>query len=241
VDRERSGRRGWPVGRGLACRGLVGRCLGGRDDGVGATEPRAVGAGDRGGSAGDQRSDGADGNGCRPADAVGGTGRILVLGRRQRYDGRGRARAHASTDVAGGASFDGKGRLLGSMALDGVDDYAQASDSVLDTSQSFTIAAWARPTSSTKLGVVAAVNGVNTSAVGLLYNPSTKRWVFGRTSADVANPVLYRASSTEAPVTGAWSHLLASYDASTESSSCSSTAGSSKPPWFPTRGRRPGR
>jgi hypothetical protein len=101
------------------------------------------------------------------------------------------------------------------MALDGVDDYAQASDSVLDTSQSFTIAAWARPTSSTKLGVVAAVNGVNTSAVGLLYNPSTKRWVFGRTSADVANPVLYRASSTEAPVTGAWSHLLASYDAST--------------------------
>jgi Concanavalin A-like lectin/glucanases superfamily len=112
----------------------------------------------------------------------------------------------------GGAAFDGKGRLDGSLALDGVDDSAQASGPVGDTSQSFTISAWVRPTS-TKLGVVAAVNGTNSSAVGLGYDAATKHWVFARTSADSDNPVLYRASSTEAPVTGAWSHLLASYDA----------------------------
>ncbi|WP_328521410.1 LamG domain-containing protein [Kribbella sp. NBC_00359] len=126
-------------------------------------------------------------------------------------DGSGNAHALA---LNGGAALDGKGRLDGSLALDGVDDYAQASDSVVDTSQSFTVSAWARPTSSTKLGVVAAADGTNSSAFGLGYDPSTKRWVFARTSADTRTPTLYRASSAEAPVNGAWSHLLASYDAS---------------------------
>ncbi|MFG1813236.1 LamG-like jellyroll fold domain-containing protein [Kribbella sp. NPDC049174] len=113
----------------------------------------------------------------------------------------------------GGAAFDGKGRLQGSVALDGADDYAAAADSVVDTSKSFTISAWVRPTSATKLGIVAAVNGINSPSVGLGYDPSTKRWVFARTSADVRTPTLYRASSKDAPVNGAWSHLLASYDA----------------------------
>ncbi|MFI7061131.1 LamG-like jellyroll fold domain-containing protein [Kribbella sp. NPDC050124] len=113
----------------------------------------------------------------------------------------------------GGAAFDGKGRLQGSLALDGVDGYAEASESVIDTSQSFTIAGWVRPTSATKLGVVAAVNGTNSPSVALGYDPSTKRWIFARTSADVQAPTLYRASSKEAPVNGTWSHLLASYDA----------------------------
>jgi len=114
--------------------------------------------------------------------------------------------------LQGGAAFDGNGRLGGSLALDGVDDSAEASGPVVDTSQSFTISAWARPTS-TKLGVVAAVNGTNSSAIGLGYDAATKRWVFARTSADLSNPTLYRASSIDAPVTGAWSQLLASYDA----------------------------
>jgi hypothetical protein len=117
--------------------------------------------------------------------------------------------------LTGGAAFDGKGRVNGSAAFDGVDDFAQASESVVDTSKSFSISAWARPTSSTKNGVVAAVTGTNSSAFGLYYDAASKRWVFARTSADVTNPTLYRASSKEAPINTAWTHLIGTYDATT--------------------------
>ncbi|MFF1816478.1 LamG domain-containing protein [Kribbella sp. NPDC058245] len=111
-----------------------------------------------------------------------------------------------------GSTFEASGRLDGGLALDGADDYASASESVVDTSQSFSISVWARPTNPSKLGVIASANGANTTATGLGYDPSSKRWVFARTSADVRNPTLYKASSKEAPVNGAWSHLLAMYD-----------------------------
>lgn len=122
--------------------------------------------------------------------------------------------AHPLTVTDGGA-FDGKGRVNGSLALDGTDDYAQAADPVVDTSKSFTVSAWARPTNATKTGVVAAVTGTNSSAFGLYYDASAKRWVFARSGADVKSPTLYRASSKEAPVNGAWTHLIGSFDATT--------------------------
>lgn len=118
-------------------------------------------------------------------------------------------------DLGGGTAFDDKGRLNGSVALDGVDDFAQATEAVVDTSQSFTISAWARPTNSTKRGVVAAVTGTKGNAFALSYEAASKRWVFARSSADVKNPTLYRASSKEAPVNGAWTHLIGTYDAAT--------------------------
>jgi hypothetical protein len=122
--------------------------------------------------------------------------------------------AHPLT-LVNGASLDGKGRILGSVALDGTDDYAQTADPVIDTSKSFTISAWARPTNAARTGVVAAVTGTSSSAFGLYYDASVKRWLFARTSADVKNPTRYQASSTEAPVNGAWTQLIGTYDAST--------------------------
>jgi hypothetical protein len=113
-----------------------------------------------------------------------------------------------------GGSLDDKGRLGGSLALDAA-DYAQTAGPVVDTSQSFSIAAWVRPAAANRLGVVAAASGTTSPAAGLGYDPGTKRWVFARTSADTSSPHLYRASSTEAPVNGAWTHLLATYDAGT--------------------------
>ncbi|GAA3542840.1 hypothetical protein GCM10022235_08280 [Kribbella ginsengisoli] len=124
--------------------------------------------------------------------------------------------AHPLTVVNGGA-FDGKGRIAGSLALDGTDDYAEATEPVVDTSKSLTISAWARPTKAGQTGVIAAVAGTNSSAFGLYYDASAKRWAFARSSADVKNPTLYRALSTEAPVNGAWTHLIGSYDAATGS------------------------
>jgi hypothetical protein len=112
-----------------------------------------------------------------------------------------------------GAAFEANGRLKGALTLDGSNDFAAANESVVDTSRSFSISTWARPTSASKLGVVAAVNGTNSAAAGLGYDPATTRWVFARSSADVSKPTVYKASSKEAPVNGAWSHLLATYDA----------------------------
>jgi hypothetical protein len=124
------------------------------------------------------------------------------------------ALAHPLT-LVNGTSLDAKGRILGSVALDGTDDYAETADPVIDTSKSFTISAWARPTSASKTGVVAAVSGTNSSAFGLYYDASVKRWLFARTSADVNNPTRYQAASKEAPVNGAWTHLIGTYDAAT--------------------------
>ncbi|MFK4085750.1 LamG domain-containing protein [Kribbella sp. NPDC020789] len=113
-----------------------------------------------------------------------------------------------------GATFENAGRVNGAVAFDGVDDYASATEAVVDTSQSFSIATWVRLTDLSKPAVVAAVNGTNTAAAGLGYDSSTKRWVFARTASDIRNPVVYKASSSQAPVNGAWSHLIATSDAS---------------------------
>jgi hypothetical protein len=116
--------------------------------------------------------------------------------------------------LAGGAALDEKGRTGGSIALDGVDDLAQASGPVVDTSKSFSLSAWARPTG-LKTGVIAAVTGTRGSAASLGYDAGSKRWTFTRTSADVNVPTVYRASSGAAPVNHAWAHLLGTYDAAT--------------------------
>ncbi|GAB3925341.1 hypothetical protein GCM10029976_018440 [Kribbella albertanoniae] len=112
-----------------------------------------------------------------------------------------------------GAAFEASGRINGALALDGVDDYASATEAVVDTSKSFSISTWARPANPSKLGVIASVNGANSSAAGLGYDPAAKRWVFARSSADVRNPTIYRAVSKDAPVNESWSQLIATYDA----------------------------
>lgn len=117
--------------------------------------------------------------------------------------------------LSGGAAFGAEGRVGGSLALDGVNGVAQATAPVIDTSKSFSISAWVRPANAAKTGVVAAVTGTKSTATGLGYDASTKRWTFTRTSADVNVPVVSKVSSKEAPVNGAWAHLLGTYDATT--------------------------
>ncbi|GAA1515347.1 LamG domain-containing protein [Kribbella lupini] len=117
--------------------------------------------------------------------------------------------------LGGGAALDAKGRIDGSLALDGVDGTARATAPVIDTSKSFSMSAWVRPTNAATTGVVAAVTGTRTTAAGLGYDAGTKRWTFARTSADVNLPAVSKVSSKEAPVNGAWAHLLGTYDAAT--------------------------
>ncbi|MFK4088498.1 LamG-like jellyroll fold domain-containing protein [Kribbella sp. NPDC020789] len=114
--------------------------------------------------------------------------------------------------LQGGATFDtDAGRSGGSLQTDGVNDYASNAATVLDTSKSFTISAWARVRNTTTEGVIAAATGVHGSAFELYY--SNGHWVFLRMTSDASNPGLVRAVSDDAALWGAWTHLTGVYDA----------------------------
>ena len=119
--------------------------------------------------------------------------------------------AHALT-LSGGAKFDDAGRSAGSLQLDGVDDYAEyPTTSMIDTSKSFTVSAWARLTS-TKEAVVVGSAGTYASAFELYYSGSLNRWVFMRVKTDTMQPVNVKALSDEPAVLGAWTHVVGVYD-----------------------------
>jgi hypothetical protein len=119
--------------------------------------------------------------------------------------------AHPLT-LSGGATFDDAGRDGGSIQLDGVDDYAETPTTVVDTSQSFTVSAWARLTSAKEAVVVGAAGSIG-SAFELYYSVSLNRWVFMRMKTDTMSPVTVKALSDEPAVLGAWTLVTGVYDA----------------------------
>ncbi len=119
--------------------------------------------------------------------------------------------AHPLT-LSGGAAFDDAGRNGGSLKLDGVDDYAETPTTIVDTSKSFTVSAWAR-LSSTKEAVLVGAAGNVASAFELYYSVSLNRWVFMRIKTDTMQPVNVKALSDEPAVLGAWTQVTGVYDA----------------------------
>jgi hypothetical protein len=117
--------------------------------------------------------------------------------------------AHPLT-VAGAAVIDDVGRDGHSLQFDGVDDYASNAATVVDTSKSFTVSAWARVTNTTREGVVAAATGVHGSGFELYF--SNNHWVFLRMATDVPAPALVRATSDDVALWGVWTHLTGVYD-----------------------------
>ncbi|RZU16407.1 concanavalin A-like lectin/glucanase superfamily protein [Kribbella rubisoli] len=113
--------------------------------------------------------------------------------------------------VYGGGAFDDAGRDGKSVLMDGVDDYAETSSPVVDTSLSFTVSAWARLTTAKEAVVVGAAGSVG-SAFELYYSASSNRWVFQRMNTDTMSPGIVKALSDEPAVLGSWTHLTAVYD-----------------------------
>lgn len=131
-------------------------------------------------------------------------------------EGGGTTAADAATPthpltVYGGGVFDDAGRDGKSIRMDGVDDYAETPTTVVDTSKSFTISAWARLTTSTEAVVVGAAGNL-ASAFELYHSASANRWVFQRMNTDAMSPGIVKAISDEPAVLGAWTHLTAVYD-----------------------------
>ncbi|MFB9394162.1 LamG domain-containing protein [Streptomyces coeruleoprunus] len=113
-------------------------------------------------------------------------------------------------NLSGEATWTTHARLGGGLRLNGASSYAATPGPVVDTTNSFSVAAWTKLGSRAQSSTVANQNGTQTGAFQLYYSSIDDRWVFARDSGDGASSV--RAVSTRPGVIGAWTHLLAVYD-----------------------------
>ncbi|MEU2624347.1 LamG-like jellyroll fold domain-containing protein [Streptomyces sp. NPDC007157] len=115
--------------------------------------------------------------------------------------------------LAGSAGWSSLARLGKSLQTDGTSSYAATGSSVLDTTKSFTISAWARLTGNSHNAVAVAQAGVSGSAFAIYYSTSYNAWVFNRYTTDVAAPTIVRSVGTTTPEVGVWTHVMGVYDA----------------------------
>ena len=115
--------------------------------------------------------------------------------------------------LASGAQLATRGRMAGSVSLDGVDDSASTAAPAVDTSKSFSVAAWVRSVDAGEGGVVSA-EGSRGSGFRLYRMSSDGRWAFGREQTDTDAAAITRAVSDQPSVYGAWSHVAGVFDAS---------------------------
>ncbi|GLH99939.1 LamG domain-containing protein [Phytohabitans aurantiacus] len=112
------------------------------------------------------------------------------------------------------------GRILGShesagvdraVSFDGVNDYAATTASVLDTSTSFSVSAWARPTSSGTWGAVVSQSGTTSNGPFKLQRDANGYWFFYLFSKD-GTPAVVGAQSLSPAPPGVWQHVAGVYD-----------------------------
>ncbi|MCW2637726.1 MAG: hypothetical protein JWP76_32, partial [Dactylosporangium sp.] len=129
--------------------------------------------------------------------------------------------ANQATDHSGGAndlathgvvSFT-TGRTGGALSLDGTSGYASAPRPVLRTDASFTVTAWVNLTDTGHFATAVSQDGVHGSGFYLQYSRGDNRWAFSMITGDADNAAAYRALSTAAPATQAWTHLAGVHDA----------------------------
>jgi hypothetical protein len=112
-----------------------------------------------------------------------------------------------------GAAWSDKARLGKALQGDGTSAYATTDSSALDTTKSFTVAAWVRLTGNSHNAVAVAQSGANGSAFALYYSTTYQAWIFNRYTSDAASPTIVRSISTMTPEVGVWTHLMGVYDA----------------------------
>ncbi|MCW3816203.1 LamG domain-containing protein [Micromonospora sp. DR5-3] len=100
-----------------------------------------------------------------------------------------------------------------SVKFDGTDDEAKTPASVIDTTRSFSVAAWVRPDAVT--GVVVSQPGTNKSPFELQYFPTKQRWCFVAYGSDTVNgaATVSPACTLDPVQLNVWTHLTGVYDA----------------------------
>ncbi len=114
-----------------------------------------------------------------------------------------------------GPVWGGVARSGGSLSLDGTDDYAATAGPVVDTTKSFTVAAWVRLDQTSSNQTILSQAG-SLAAGFQLYHSSTYGWVFNRHATDTTNPTIIRARSAYTPMPYVWTHLAGVYDATNQ-------------------------
>ncbi|GAB2705548.1 hypothetical protein GCM10010442_25450 [Kitasatospora kifunensis] len=113
---------------------------------------------------------------------------------------------HGSSAATGGSAlFDGTGGALAT------------STPVLDTSKSYTVSAWVKPTNLAGGYTLISQSGTTACAFQLYYSSWGHAWAFGVNPSDtngVATTAIYGPTTgANAPQAGVWAHLVGVYDA----------------------------
>nr|WSY55343.1 LamG domain-containing protein [Streptomyces sp. NBC_00886] len=119
-------------------------------------------------------------------------------------------------DLEGGPTLGAPGVKGTAVSLDGVDDYLVSGIPAVDTSISFSVAAWVKldkvPDTA---AVIAAQPGNNAPGFELYYSKSRDRWAFDQYTADTASatPVQAEQAAAGGVKAGQWVHLVGTYGA----------------------------
>ncbi|MEV4058106.1 LamG domain-containing protein [Amycolatopsis sp. NPDC049688] len=128
-------------------------------------------------------------------------------------DGTTARNATASGEMAvlqPGATFTRAGAVNGAVTFDGTRGYAATTGPVSRTDQSFTVAAWVKPT---KVADMAAVTQDGTAVSAFHLKQANGSWVFGMNPADATGGTPAEARSAVNTVqVGVWTHLTGVYD-----------------------------
>ncbi|GAA4907205.1 concanavalin A-like lectin/glucanase superfamily protein [Stackebrandtia albiflava] len=111
-------------------------------------------------------------------------------------------------------------RLIGvdTADLDGAGHFT-AGTGVVDTTRSFSVAAWVNLSDKSTDGNVIGVDGENMSALYVGYLAALDRWVLGVPHTDTQRHRWSYAIAPEAVTVGQWTHLTASVDRETDTAS----------------------
>ncbi|HVK22811.1 MAG TPA: LamG-like jellyroll fold domain-containing protein [Actinokineospora sp.] len=114
-------------------------------------------------------------------------------------------------------AFAAKDGLRGAVQFTS-DGQLETAGPVLNTSASFSVAAWVTLANTNSYYTVASQDGTNIGGFFLQYSPDVGKWSFSAVDGDSINEPIYRATSQDgsaAPVLNTWTHLVGTYDAPT--------------------------
>jgi hypothetical protein len=108
------------------------------------------------------------------------------------------------------------GHNAGAVHFDGTTGHGTTGAPAVDTSNSYTVSAWAKPDDLTGYYGVASQSGAHTAAFLIRYSPDVNRWIFGTTSADETSSPYTWAIGTSTPQAGVWALVTGVFDRSSQ-------------------------
>lgn len=115
------------------------------------------------------------------------------------------------TTVSGGASYT-QGVNGQALQVDGVSGAATTQYWGVPMTDSFTVSAWAKLTSTDRVQTVLGQDGARMSGFALQYRPELNRWVFAARTQDTDSAALLYAAAPQPPTLNTWTHLTGIYD-----------------------------